>query len=115
MPSSAGIEQGDPNLLVLGQRVLAENGVPPFEFTMKTYDTLAAEHFDVVVTVCDIVHERELPLDLLGRRLIHWSLADPLEVADDEAGQLAATRVLFGELEHRLAHLAQRLLHANRS
>lgn len=108
-PYSAGIEPGTPDLLALGAQVLAERGVPPFDFTMKTLDALAGQHFDLLITVCDIVHEVGLPPNLADRQ-IHWSLPDPLEQAPDPAGQLAAVRALYDELEQRLACLLPRLL-----
>ena len=109
IPSSAGIEDAEIPVVWIGQRVLEENGVPLYNFEPKTYDALDETEFDIVVTVCDIVHERELPQALVQKTMVHWSLEDPLDVADDEAGQLAVTRQLYDEIVLRLSFLVQRL------
>lgn len=107
---SAGLEVGDPGTLEIGRQVLMERGVPPFEFTMKTFDLVAGVGFDSVITVCDVVHESDLPPQLAGYTFIHWSLKDPLEVAADEAGRLAATRALCDDVTVRLAFFVQRVV-----
>lgn len=105
---SAGIETPAPDL-ELGLQVLAEHNIQMDEFQPKTYDSLADHTFDYVITVCDIVHEREFPTDLGNATIIHWSLPDPLEIAHDNAGRLAGTRQLYDEIALRLANFVQQL------
>lgn len=110
--ASAGIEPDDPetpNGFGLARRVMAENDIPVFDFKPKTYEALAGQTFDYVITVCDIVHEKEIPAALARTKLLHWSLTDPLEEARDSEGQLAATRALYETLLLRLGYFVQRL------
>lgn len=109
IPFSAGIEDTELPLLTLGKAVLEENGIPMGDFEPKTYQSLPPADYDFVVTVCDIVHEREMPPEFEHLPMLHWSLDDPIDVADTEAGQLAATRELYDQIALRLAFLVQRL------
>lgn len=109
IPLSAGIEDSDPPLLSIGKTVLAEHGIAIGDFESKTYQALPEANYDFVVTVCDIVHEREMPAELEHLPVLHWSLDDPIDIADTEAGQLAATRDLYDQIALRLAFLVQRL------
>jgi arsenate reductase len=48
----------------------------------KDVATLAHEHFDFVITVCDRARE-SCPV-MPGAEMIHWSFPDPAEEADEE-------------------------------
>jgi len=50
---------------------------------MKTYRTLGDTNFEFVITVCDRVHESEMPPELAHAEIIHWSLRDPLQETSD--------------------------------
>ncbi len=115
IPESAGIEpvdSSDVGGLGLARRVMSENGVPAFEFEPKMYTAVVYQPFDYVVTVCDIVHEKEFPPNFANTTLVHWSLADPLEDTPDVSQQLAATREVYAYLRLRLAYFVQRLAQA---
>jgi len=108
IPSSAGLE-ASAEITPLMITVLDEKGVPSTGLNPQTYDRLVHEPFDGLITVCDRVHEHGLPPELAHIPCVHWSLHDPLEEADTEAGQLAAMRRLYTEIERRLVLFVQRL------
>jgi protein-tyrosine-phosphatase len=105
---SAGMERGEvhPELAL---RVLEEHGVSTEGLTIKLYDELSEIKFDHLVTVCDRVHENSLPTPFAQAIYTHWSLRDPMDEAEDEAGQLVATRRLYEDLEQRISFFVQRL------
>ncbi len=109
IPFSAGIEEPVDALPAVVARVLAEHGVSTAGLAAKTLGELAGQPFDLVITVCDIVHEGEgvgIPL-LHGVPQVHWSLNDPLE-ADTPSEQDRMARELLAELRLRLACLLRR-------
>lgn len=65
-------------------QVLQEIGIDISAQWSKTVDSLAAQRFDYLITVCD--HAREACPVLPGiRQQLHWSLPDPAAVEGDEA------------------------------
>jgi ArsR family transcriptional regulator, arsenate/arsenite/antimonite-responsive transcriptional repressor / arsenate reductase (thioredoxin) len=105
---SAGIETPIPDL-EYGLKVLAEHQINMDGFQPKTYEAVVGQTFDYVITVCDIVHEREIPAEFESATVIHWSLPDPLEIESDDAARLAATHQLYDEIALRLANFVQQL------
>jgi len=112
IPYSAGMKEPGPPLPLCTLQVLAENGVSVEGVYAKSYHELGDVSFDYVITVCDIVHESGSPGALVpeGTPILHWSLHDPLEVADNEDDQLLAARELFDEIRLRLTYFVQRLV-----
>ncbi|MCD4685748.1 MAG: metalloregulator ArsR/SmtB family transcription factor [Anaerolineae bacterium] len=104
---SAGIETPTPDL-EYGRMVLAEHQITLDGFEPKTYQALADQPFDYVVTVCDIVHERDLLAGFPDTMHVHWSLPDPMDAPDD-AGRMAITRRIYDEITLRLANFVQQL------
>lgn len=109
IPFSAGIDHDELPNVTIGKRVLDERNVPLVDFAPRTYHALEKLEFDVVITVCDIVHERELPAEFAHMPLIHWSLDDPLDLSDDDDERLNLMRSLFDEIVLRLSFFLQRL------
>ncbi len=106
---SAGIEEGEKPQLALGQQLLEEHAIAPFDFYVKNYKVLLGTPFDYVITVCDIVHESDV-LDVFeGAELIHWSLPDPIEEGETAEEQRAIACEVFSALKMRIAHFVQRL------
>ncbi len=110
IPASAGMEGPEDPIPAMALRVLDEHGVPHDSLSMQLYTDVIDIPFDYVITVCDIVHEGEIPPEFATAHYIHWSLVDPSDVADDEAGRLAATRELFDDIRLRLAYFVRRLI-----
>ncbi len=114
IPYSAGIEEpqraGQP-LPDVSARVLRQHGVSTEGLAAKSLDELRDIPFDLVITVCDVVHETDGVRDVLfeGVRLAHWSLHDPIEAAATPKEQEAVAEELFAELERRLLNLVHRL------
>ena len=80
-------------------QVMAEVGVDIGHQQSKHIETLASLAPDVIVTVCDIAREAcTLWPELVDR--LHWSIPDPVVVADAEA-QLGAFRMVRDELRLR--------------
>lgn len=105
---SAGSEPFAPDEEI-GRRILAEQGIVLDGFAPKAYQTLTNKSFDYIVSVCDIVHERDLPTEFPDATIVHWSLPDPLEPGD-EAERLANTREVYDEIARRLANFVQQLV-----
>lgn len=106
---SAGIEP-DNTPQTLASQVLAEHGIAPGTLRQQTLADLEPQPYDVVITVCDLVHERIDRNRLQAAEYLHWSLVDPAELARDYEGQLAATRQLYRRLEQRITVFVQRLI-----
>jgi ArsR family transcriptional regulator, arsenate/arsenite/antimonite-responsive transcriptional repressor / arsenate reductase (thioredoxin) len=108
IPYSAGITPLD-ELPAMTRAVLAEFNIPEDGLVPQTYHNLPPVRFDYLITVCDRVHEHDLPDEFKNLATIHWSLHDPVEQAEDEAEQRVVTRALLDEIELRLAFLVRRL------
>ncbi|MBN1565560.1 MAG: metalloregulator ArsR/SmtB family transcription factor [Anaerolineae bacterium] len=107
---SAGLEACDDPLPPLMLQVLGENHVPAGGLTIKTVDQLdAAQHYDYLVTVCDIVHENSIPKTLSYTEYVHWSLRDPIEDTNHPDEQLQLMRELYDDVYQRLALMVKRL------
>lgn len=114
IPYSAGIEEPEtagqalPEVTAL---VLARHGVATTDLAAKSLEDLRGIPFDLVITVCDIVHETEgvTSDQFQGARIGHWSLHDPLEVGTTARQQEAAAEELFAELKLRLSNLVHQL------
>ena len=82
---------------------------------MQTYHALPERDFEFVITVCDRVHETEIPPELARAEVIHWSLRDPLQESPDPHQQLTLTRDLYQTILLRLAFFVQRLADRERA
>lgn len=65
-------------------RVLAEMGIDISDQKAKHVNAFEGQTFDYVITVCDSAREN-CPVFLGDSRLIHWSLPDPVAIADEKA------------------------------
>lgn len=107
--SSAGLEpHAPPQSLAL--QVLEEHGISTDALRQRALADLPPQNPDIVITVCDRVHERIDRATLQASQYLHWSLVDPAELASDYEGQLAATRQLYRRLEQRITVFVQRLI-----
>lgn len=79
----------------LAEQAMAEVGIDIGHHQAKRVDTLVQLAPDVVVTVCDIAREECAVWHRAGRRL-HWSIADPVAVADADERLLAFRSVRDG-------------------
>lgn len=78
-------------------RVAAEFGIDISGAEPSGYEQLQARP-DIVVSVCDRAREGTAPT---GRRHLHWSVPDPVQV-----GTMGAFRNAFSEIADRVEHLA---------
>lgn len=109
---SAGMKTGaviDPVM----EQVLNENSVPCDMLVPQLYETLEKRRYNYVITVCDIVHESNIPPELQNAEYIHWSLNDPGMGAPDPVRMLDETRQLYNEIVLRLMAFVQRVVIAN--
>jgi len=111
---SAGLLPGR-GIPSLTYRVLEEHAIPSDHLEMKTYRTLGDTNFEFVITVCDRVHESEMPPELTRAEIIHWSLRDPLQETSDPQEQLALSRELYQTILLRLTFFVQRLAESERA
>lgn len=77
-------------------RVAGEFGIDLSSAEPRGYDQLPGDP-DLIVSVCDRAREAGVPA---GRRLVHWSVPDPVE-----RGTLGAFRNAFSEIAQRMDHL----------
>jgi protein-tyrosine-phosphatase len=89
----------------LAIRVMAGHGIDLSRQRSKHLSELAAERFDVVITVCDGARET-CPLFPGAPERVHWSIEDPAAVAGDEATRLQAFARAAVDLLARLRPLA---------
>lgn len=89
----------------MAEQVMAEVGVDIGHHQSKHVDTLAQLAPDIVVTVCDIARE-ECAVWLQAGVRLHWSIADPVSVANAEE-RLRAFRAVRDELRQRVEGLLQ--------
>ena len=70
--------------------------------TSKSWDDLAGESFDYVITVCDSAAAETCPAFPGGFVRLHWSTPDPAGVEGPEAEVDAAFEHAFGLLKDRI-------------
>ena len=85
-------------------RVMRERGIDLGSRCPKHLGLFTAEHFDVVVTLCDKV--REVCPEFAGHPgYIHWSTPDPAASGDDDESTLPVFREIAADLETRITYL----------
>ncbi|HSH44032.1 MAG TPA: arsenate reductase ArsC [Arenicellales bacterium] len=81
---------------------LERHGIDPGEPYSKSWDELAGESFDLVITVCDRAASEACPVFTGPSEKLHWSIPDPaaatgtedeINQAFDEAFRLLETRI----------------------
>jgi ArsR family transcriptional regulator len=97
----------------LATQVMTEAGVDIGHQQAKSIDTLANLVPDVIVTVCDIAREECALWPEVGDHL-HWSIPDPVVIADADA-RLVAFRAVRDELRWRVEGLIGLLARPSRS
>jgi arsenate reductase len=96
---SAGSEATAVNPLAM--RALEEAGYRTDGLYSKALKRFLGEHFDVVLTACDLANE-SCPIFPGTPRRVHWSLPDPSVVQGSEEESLSAFRSVRDELAVRL-------------
>jgi protein-tyrosine-phosphatase len=82
-------------------KALAEVGLDGGGLRPKTIDSVSADRWDLVITVCDQAKET-CPVIPGLPMTAHWGVADPVEVVGDEAERLGAFRRARDVLRHRI-------------
>ena len=80
--------------------VMKELGIDISEHRSKSVNEYLNTSFDYVITVCDYAAQR-CPTFPGDAKRIHWSVADPVVIGDDEA-QREAFRVARDDLKDRI-------------
>jgi ArsR family transcriptional regulator, arsenate/arsenite/antimonite-responsive transcriptional repressor / arsenate reductase (thioredoxin) len=85
-------------------RVMKQRGIDISTNHTKHVDTLVAQRFDVVITLCDRVKEvcPEFPSH---PEIVHWSIPDPALAGPNDRATLPAFERLATELESRIGFL----------
>jgi arsenate reductase len=86
---------------------LKRHGVDPGAPQSKSWDLLADERFDLVITVCDQVAGESCPVFPGEPRKLHWSIPDPAKAQGTEAEIDAAFDGAFTLLKDRIEELVQ--------
>jgi len=97
--ASAGTEATRVHPLAI--RVMGEVGVDLSRHTSKTADSLVAEPWDYVITVCDSANER-CPVFPRRTTRIHWSFEDPSRATGSDEEQLQTFRRIRDEIMGKL-------------
>jgi protein-tyrosine-phosphatase/DNA-binding transcriptional ArsR family regulator len=96
-------------------RVMRKRGIDISGNRTKQLDEFVAQHFDLVITLCDLVREvcPEFPSPA---RSVHWSMPDPSLEGTSKRGGARAFERTAAELETRIRFLLHELgAHARRS
>lgn len=95
---SAGSEPTQVHPLALA--ALRDRGIDTCDYRAKPLSEVTGEHFDYVITVCDIVRE-VCPTFPDEPKRLHWSIPDPLRT-DDQSARAEALRDVEAQLELRV-------------
>ena len=95
---SAGDEPGGVHPMTIS--VMADAGIDISSQSSKHLKIFLHEQFDYVITVCDRVKDT-CPTWPGAREQIHWSVEDPLKIADPDEARRLCTAVR-NELAHRI-------------
>ena len=102
---SAGTEQTAVHPLAI--RVMRERGIDISGHASKVYDSLMAEPWDYLITVCDDANER-CPVVPGSVKRLHWSFEDPSRATGGEDARLMAFRHSRDAIEARLVEWLRR-------
>lgn len=83
--------------------LLDEWGIDTSRLDAKGLDRWVGQQFDYVITVCDRIREN-CPTFPGEPRLIHWSIPDPVEIAEEEQRRRAFAAARH-EISTRIRHL----------
>ena len=86
---------------------LQRYGIDPGRPRSKSWDELAAQPFDLVITVCDQAAGESCPLFPGNPKKLHWSTPDPAEATGSESQIDAAFEKAFLMLKHRVEELTK--------
>ena len=86
---------------------LQRHGIDPGRPRSKSWDELAAQPFDLVITVCDQAAGESCPLFPGNPKKLHWSTPDPAEATGSESQIDAAFEKAFLMLKHRVEELTK--------
>ena len=84
---------------------LQRHGINPGQPRSKSWDELADQSFDLVITVCDQAAEESCPFFPGKPKKLHWSTPDPAKAAGTESEINAAFDQAFMLLKNRIEDL----------
>lgn len=88
---------------------LRQVGCDTSEQYPKSWDkfvTPNAPRLDVVITLADSLHKRQMPIWYSNPVLVHWHITDPEPVEGDEVARISAYRRCYGTIEQQMLKLA---------
>lgn len=86
--------------------LLEQKGLATSGLRSKSWDELAGEKFDLVITVCDDAAREPCPVFPGAPLTVHWGLPDPAAVAGSDKEKAAAFADAFKVLSRRIGRLA---------
>lgn len=84
---------------------LTRHGIDLGQPRSKSWNEVAAQSFDLVITVCDQAAGESCPLLPGTRKKLHWSTPDPAKVTGSEAEKDAVFDKAFFMLKNRVEEL----------
>ncbi|MBK5282159.1 MAG: arsenate reductase ArsC [Nitrospiraceae bacterium] len=84
---------------------LQRHSIDPGQPRSKSWNELAAQPFDLMITVCDQAAGESCPLFPGNPKKLHWSTPDPAKVTGSEAEIDAAFDQAFFMLKNRIEKL----------
>ena len=84
---------------------LQRHGMDPGQPRSKSWNEVAAQSFDLVITVCDQAAGETCPLFPGSPKKLHWSTPDPAKATGSEADINAAFDKAFFMLKSRVEEL----------
>ncbi len=82
-------------------RVLEERGIDTTGLRPKRVDSVYGQHFNIVVTVCDLAKET-CPVFPSADEMLHWSIEDPAAYNGTYFDILTKFREVCDEIERRI-------------
>jgi arsenate reductase (thioredoxin) len=86
---------------------LKRHGISPGQPRSKSWNELADQPFDLVITVCDQAAGESCPLSLGAPTKMHWSTPDPAKATGSDAEISAAFDEAFFMLKKRVENLTK--------
>jgi arsenate reductase len=82
-------------------KVMSEIGIDISSHSSKSLDQFVDQPFDYVITVCDLAKE-SCPVFYGAKRMLHWSIEDPVSFWGTTEMQLEAFRKARDEIRKRI-------------
>ena len=82
--------------------ILQKHGIGTSGLHSKSWDVFARQHFDLVITVCDVAAGESCPMFSGNYEKHHWNIPDPAATTESEEAINIAFDKTFIQLKQRI-------------